>query len=117
MESLIKNYLFFIPTLTGLIAFVVSIITIFFPPKSINAWYGYRTAKSMQSQETWDFAQKYSSSIMLKSSLLLILLGITGFFIGNIGIGGLAIGMLSMMLMFIYTIIRTEKELSVRFFR
>ncbi len=24
------------------------------PPGTINAWYGYRTARSMKNQETWD---------------------------------------------------------------
>lgn len=26
------------------------------PPKKINSWCGYRTSRSMKSQETWDFA-------------------------------------------------------------
>ena len=28
------------------------------PPGTINAWYGYRTARSMKNQETWDFAHE-----------------------------------------------------------
>lgn len=28
------------------------------PPKEINSLFGYRTARSMQNQETWDFAQR-----------------------------------------------------------
>ena len=27
-------------------------------PGTINAWYGYRTARSMKNQETWDFAHE-----------------------------------------------------------
>lgn len=30
------------------------------PPKTINGGYGYRTARSMRSQQAWDFAQTYS---------------------------------------------------------
>lgn len=30
------------------------------PPKDINSGYGYRTSRSMQNQETWDFAHAYS---------------------------------------------------------
>lgn len=29
------------------------------PPRKINMLYGYRTERSMKSQETWDFAHKY----------------------------------------------------------
>ena len=29
------------------------------PPKTINCWYGYRTARSMKSQAAWDFAHRY----------------------------------------------------------
>lgn len=29
------------------------------PPRKINSGYGYRTGRSMQSQETWDFAHAY----------------------------------------------------------
>ncbi len=28
------------------------------PPKNINSWYGYRTARSMKSQAAWDFAHR-----------------------------------------------------------
>ena len=28
------------------------------PPGTINAWYGYRTARSMKNQETWNFAHE-----------------------------------------------------------
>lgn len=30
------------------------------PPKTINSGYGYRSTRSMQTQEAWDFAQVYS---------------------------------------------------------
>lgn len=30
------------------------------PPKEINSLFGYRTTRSMRSQETWDFAHAYS---------------------------------------------------------
>ena len=115
MKSIVTNHLFFLPTLIGLIVFVISIVSKIFPPKTINALYGYRTEKSMLSQEAWDFAQKYSSNLMSKASLVLILVGVCGLFVGNIGIVGLFIAMLSMITMFIFVIIRTEKELSVRF--
>lgn len=34
------------------------------PPKKINKIYGYRTPRSMKSQEAWDYANKHSSFLM-----------------------------------------------------
>lgn len=39
------------------------------PPKSINKIYGYRTARSMKSKESWDFAHKYFGRILFRSGL------------------------------------------------
>lgn len=36
-------------------------------PKTINAVYGYRTTRSMKTQETWDFAQEYFSRLWKKA--------------------------------------------------
>ena len=50
------------------------------PPKKINSWYGYRTSRSMASQEAWDFAHQVCGRIwrrwgivMLPVSVLLLL--------------------------------------------
>ena len=44
--------------------FLIPVIMVFFgrtmmdyPPKTINAVYGYRTTMSMKNQDTWDYAQ------------------------------------------------------------
>ena len=34
------------------------------PPKRINHWMGYRTARSMRSQVAWDFANRLSGRLM-----------------------------------------------------
>jgi uncharacterized membrane protein len=36
-----------------------------FPPKKINHLYGYRTPRSMRSQEAWDCANQYSASALM----------------------------------------------------
>lgn len=36
------------------------------PPKTINAWYGYRTGRAMRTQEAWDFAQHHSARMMIR---------------------------------------------------
>ena len=33
------------------------------PPREINAWFGYRTARSMQNQDTWAFAHACCAKI------------------------------------------------------
>jgi uncharacterized membrane protein len=55
--------------LVGLVFSLAAFISIKFPPKKINGIYGYRTSKSMKSQENWDTAQRYSSRLMLKQGL------------------------------------------------
>ena len=41
-----------------------------FPPKKINWWYGYRTARSMQNDEIWKVAQAYASKKSIQLALL-----------------------------------------------
>ena len=43
-----NNPLFLIPALTGFIFIVAGFIQYKFPPKNINAFYGYRTNRSMR---------------------------------------------------------------------
>ena len=38
-------------------------------PREINALYGYRTPRSMRSQETWKAANSYANKLMLRFSL------------------------------------------------
>lgn len=46
-----------------------------FPPKKINAFYGYRTKTSMRNQDCWNFAQIYSALQMIRIALLIIVIG------------------------------------------
>ena len=39
------------------------------PPKSINAFVGYRTERSQKSKQAWDFAQKYFGTLFLKTGI------------------------------------------------
>ena len=41
------------------------------PPKTINALYGYRTARSMKNQETWDFAHQHCARLWVRLGVLL----------------------------------------------
>jgi len=61
-----------LPMVIGLVLLVVGLALMYFPPKEINGFYGYRTQRSYSSQRCWDFAQKYSAKVMVVSSLLLL---------------------------------------------
>lgn len=65
--------------LIALIFIVVGFITHKFPPKTINSFYGYRTKRSMKDQKSWDFAQLYSSKLMMQLGVLYALIGLIGF--------------------------------------
>ena len=47
-----------------------------FPPKKINNIYGYRTPRSMKSQEAWDFAQVYGAKKMMVAGLIMLVAGV-----------------------------------------
>lgn len=88
--------------------------------KTINNVSGYRTKRSMQNQNAWDFAQKYCSKISLymffPSLILAIVIMPTVIskpvdVIGWIGLGITMIQMIS----FIVIIISTEKALKKSF--
>ena len=42
------------------------------PPRRINSIYGYRTARSMQNQETWDFAHRVGGRVWLRTGAVLL---------------------------------------------
>ena len=48
------------------------------PPRERNGWYGYRTNRSMKSQDTWDFAQQYMGEIWYKAGWALVLFAVPG---------------------------------------
>lgn len=55
---------YYVLSINGLL-FILSIIFYFFPPKKINALYGYRTNKSMLNENIWQFANSFCSKQML----------------------------------------------------
>ena len=70
------------------IAAVLPALMIFFgiffkyrPPKNINGICGYRTARSMQNQETWDFAQAYYAKISLLAGIIMLIPSIVLMFV------------------------------------
>lgn len=52
-----------------------------YPPKKINALYGYRMGKALHSQKAWDLAQPYSAKQMIIQGIIFILLGALAYLI------------------------------------
>jgi uncharacterized membrane protein len=96
--------------LLGLLAISISYLFSKFYPKEINPFAGYRTKRSMASQEAWEFANEYSSKLLFKCSIILVItqLPLTLFLTGKIALF-LAAGIWITIL--IYTIVKTESKL------
>lgn len=110
------NPLFIIPIFTGPLVIIIMLITLKFPPKKINSLYGYRTKRSMKSQEAWDFAQPFSGKEMVKYMVIYTLTAIIPLLIINTNeFVGLALALILMILFMAIPIIKTEKELKTRF--
>lgn len=77
MNLLPENPLFNITFFVGLIFVLAGLVMYLFPPKKINYLYDYRTQRSTESQERWDFAQKFSAKELIKLGMLLSLSSVT----------------------------------------
>ena len=66
-----------------LLILVVAILFKLFPPRKINGFYGYRTARSMANIENWKLANNYSSNLMI---VVFSLLTILNFILEQMGI-------------------------------
>ena len=53
---------------------IIGLIMLARPPKKINHYVGYRTANSMKSQESWDYAQKMCARYMMLVGVFGVLL-------------------------------------------
>ncbi|RCH54788.1 SdpI/YhfL protein family [Mucilaginibacter hurinus] len=115
--------LFIGPQLIGIILLAVGFIQKRFPPKSINAFYGYRMPSSMKTQQTWDTANRYSAILMIKIGIVLIVTGVAlSATLGVLNIkNDLRVGISAIILMAtsiiscILLIVLTEKHLSKKF--
>lgn len=50
--------------------FIVPVLMIYRPPKKINSFYGYRTKRSMSSNELWQYANSFWAKLVLRLSIL-----------------------------------------------
>lgn len=113
--TFIENPLFLIPVITGLIFAIAGFVMLKFPPKNINALYGYRTKSSMKSQKRWDFAQNYAAKEMMKLGVVLAFLGVLGLVFEFQSTTATIIGLGLMILIVILLIVRVEAAIKKRF--
>ncbi|MBC7439299.1 MAG: SdpI family protein [Flavobacterium sp.] len=103
------------PFIMGIIFLVAGAIMYLFPPKNINSFYGYRTSKSMKNQETWTFAQKYSSVKAIQSSIFLLLISCLGFFITFESTTQNIIVFVALAIVIFFMFFSTEKAIKTKF--
>ncbi|RYG33154.1 MAG: SdpI family protein [Chitinophagaceae bacterium] len=65
-----------IPILLGVIFLIAGAAMRIFPPRKINALYGYRTPRSMSSGTRWHFAQKFAAYKLMESGIVLALVSL-----------------------------------------
>jgi uncharacterized membrane protein len=109
--------------LSMLLPYIYVILGIIFwikPPKKMNSICGYRTPRAMQTQETWDFANKYSGMLLLVIGFVLTMVTtiidvlLYHWFKANYNVGVLLL-FCTQALALIFPIIKTEKKLKATF--
>ncbi len=90
------------------------------PPKTINRYWGYRTNRSMQNENTWVFAHQFIGKLWFKIGIVIMFLTIV--FMGsafNLDVDGIAYLSLGVTLIqvvcMVFPIALTEKALKARF--
>ncbi|MEM0541502.1 SdpI family protein [Flavobacterium sp. j3] len=111
----ITENLFFMPFLIGIIFVITALISLRFPPKKINHFYGYRTANSMKNQEVWNFSQKFSSIKMMQSGLFLFAISFLGLLFHLNETAQLIVGITLSFLVCIFLFFTTEKAIKKNF--
>lgn len=116
------NFLFWLFTLAT--ALLIPACMLYFgrrfqtrPPRSINSGYGYRSTRSMQSQEAWDFAQVYSGRFWVwagKPTLAVSLVWILLLFGRDVGAVGVSAVVLMGIQMFPFLAVIPATEWALR---
>lgn len=110
MNEILKVHLFM-----GAVLLAASSIMKLWPPKKINSLYGYRTPRSMKSQDAWEAANSYSADLMLWAGVTTLIVQLVSY----VSVGGPTSIFISLgyYLVFIFTsIFLTEKRLKARGF-
>ena len=101
--------------LAGIIFAIAGIIQYLFAPKEINSLYGYRTKSSMESEERWHFAQKYSAVKLIVVGVFLLAVSLLPLVVAMGETVQIVIQPGIIMLSIAYLFYSTEKALKTRF--
>ena len=106
------NPYIYVISVNGLLLFF-SIVFYFFPPKKINALYGYRTNKSMKNDEIWSFANSFFNNTLIKYSAISFIAALLFVFVTSVEITWQP--MVFLLLTLAVSVIKTEQVLSQNF--
>lgn len=105
------NPYIYVLSVNGLL-FLLSVVFYFFPPKKINALYGYRTNKSMLNEDIWQFANSFfTQQILMYSGISFFFAMLLAYINPEISWQPMAIMLLSLGV----SVIKTEQALSKNF--
>ncbi|GFD91595.1 hypothetical protein KUL156_17040 [Alteromonas sp. KUL156] len=105
------NPFYYVLSINGLL-FLFSIIFHFFPPKKINAIYGYRTNKTMKNDTIWQFANTFFTKEFMKySAISLVAALVLAFISKELTWQPMAIMLLSLAI----SVVKTEQEINKNF--
>jgi len=105
------NPYYYVLSINGLL-FLLSIIFYFFPPKTINSFYGYRTNRTISNDGIWKFANTFFSKQFLIYATISLFAAILFVAISkNVSWQPMAIMLLSLAV----SVIKTEQELNKNF--
>lgn len=66
--------------LPGALLLIIGLVFVTVPPRRINWFYGYRTPRSMRSQEAWDDSNRLAARLMVVVGVLSLNTGTTCMF-------------------------------------
>ena len=115
MAAVFTNPWTIILGLTGFLSVLTGYILRKYPPKSINWFYGYRTRRAMKGQDQWDFAQKLAGREMIRSGLLLAVLGLAGAWLPFTDEVAVVVALVPVILFAFLPVVRVEAALKKRF--
>jgi uncharacterized membrane protein len=109
------NPAFLIPGASSPFYIIAGVVMYYYPPTKINSLYGYRTPRSIKSQQRWNFAQIYSSKQMVIWGAVMLIAAILASFIELKMAFQFLIGLGILFLFTAIPIIKTEHELKQRY--
>jgi uncharacterized membrane protein len=102
----------YVLTTNGLL-FLVSILFLKFPPKKINKLYGYRTFRTMQNIDIWNFANTlFNKNLVMYAGISFLAAMVLAYFAKDVISWE---PMVLAILAIVVAIIKTEKEVSNNF--